>query len=463
MSGLNTATFDFSTLDVLDSGAIVLDAQHRIRHWNTWMAQSSGLGSAALTGRRLWEALPSLEGSYLQDAVESAVTDGLPCWLSDALHGLVFPLRCPDDTPLLHNVIVRRLEHGSEALCLLQIHDVTARRRAEAALRGSEQRVRAQLDELETIYRSAPIGLALFDRDLRFLRINEALAEMNGLPASEHLGRNAWEVVPTLREVAEPLFLRVFETGEPIRGIELHGTTAAQPGVERDWIEDFYPLKDPNGSVVAVGVIVREVTEQRRLEERERLLMSELRHRIKNMFTMVEALAYQTARTAPSLPEFTQIFGRRLQTLAAAQDLLMSGDGQDAVMLSDLARVVLAPFIDADRRVSLKLDEVAVSSDVASNLALALHELGTNATKYGALSEHGGRITLTGRSVGTDAGPELHLEWRESDGPTVARPNRQGFGTRLLERAIKAQPGGRLDMDWRETGLVCRIAVPHRP
>ena len=123
---------------------------------------------------------------------------------------------------------------------------------------------RRQLHELESLYHSAPIGLALLDRDLRFVRINEALAEMNGAPVADHIGRSAWDIVPSVRDMAEPLLLQVLETGEPIRGVELHGTTDRELGIELDWIEDFYPLKGPDGTVVAVGAIVRDVTEEHR-------------------------------------------------------------------------------------------------------------------------------------------------------------------------------------------------------
>ena len=123
---------------------------------------------------------------------------------------------------------------------------------------------RRQFDELESLYHTAPIGLAVFDRALNFVRVNEALAEMNGVPVSDHIGRHAWDVVPSLRETAEPLLRRVLDTGEPVRGVELHGTTDRHPDIELDWIEDFYPLKGADGTVVAVGVIVRDVTEERR-------------------------------------------------------------------------------------------------------------------------------------------------------------------------------------------------------
>ena len=143
----------------------------------------------------------------------------------------------------------------------------------EAALQESEERSRRQLLELETLYRTAPIGLALVDRDLRFLRINEKLAEIDGVPMDAHIGHTLREVVPGVADTIEPLYRRVIETGEPVLHIEIHGTTPAQPNIERDWLVDYYPLKEPDGSVQAVGAIVVEITERKRAEERFRLVV----------------------------------------------------------------------------------------------------------------------------------------------------------------------------------------------
>jgi diguanylate cyclase (GGDEF)-like protein/PAS domain S-box-containing protein len=137
----------------------------------------------------------------------------------------------------------------------------------EAALHESEEHSRRQLLELETLYRTAPIGLALVDRDLRFLRINEMLAEIDGTPMDAHIGHTLREVVPGVADAIEPLYRRVIETGEPVLHIEIHGTTPAQPYIERDWLADYYPLKEPDGSVQAVGTIVVEITARKRTEE----------------------------------------------------------------------------------------------------------------------------------------------------------------------------------------------------
>ena len=130
--------------------------------------------------------------------------------------------------------------------------DRSATDRQEAACRHA--------DELTALYRHAPVGLGVLDRNLRFIRINEVLAKINGYSVEEHIGRFAWDIVPGLREAAEPSLRRVFDSGEAIAGIELAGETAKQPGARRHWIAQFYPIKDPDGSVVGVGVICEEVS-----------------------------------------------------------------------------------------------------------------------------------------------------------------------------------------------------------
>jgi len=126
--------------------------------------------------------------------------------------------------------------------------------------------IRGQLAEIESIYDNAPIGLCVLDRDLRYVRINERLAEINGIPAAQHIGRTVRELVPQLADTVVPAFQRVLDTGVPMLDVELEGETAVQPGVTRYWIEQWLPLKDHAGQVAGISVVVQEITERKRSE-----------------------------------------------------------------------------------------------------------------------------------------------------------------------------------------------------
>ena len=138
--------------------------------------------------------------------------------------------------------------------------DITARKELEA-------RSREQFEELENIYASVPVGLAVIDRDLRYVRVNEWLAQINGLPAREHVGKTIREVVPAIADQAERALRKVLETGEPLRDVILEGETAAQPSVPRAWSEIWTPVKNESGEMLAVSVVVEDVTERRWAEE----------------------------------------------------------------------------------------------------------------------------------------------------------------------------------------------------
>lgn len=148
--------------------------------------------------------------------------------------------------------------------------DISARKRAERGLREGKERSQRQLAELEGIYQSAPIGLAVLDARLRYRRVNARLAELNGLPVEAHLGKSVTQIVPTVAPKALPQVRRVLDSGEPILGFEVSGETLAQPGVRRDWVEHFWPIKSASGRVVGVNVVVEEITDRKRLEASRR-------------------------------------------------------------------------------------------------------------------------------------------------------------------------------------------------
>ncbi len=175
-----------------------------------------------------------------------------------------------------------------ERLFIGLVRDITDRARAEQAMLESEAHARRRLAEIEAIYGSAPIGLCVFDRQLRWVRLNNLIAEMNGLPIEAHIGRTPREVLPGIGERVEPLLRRVIETGEPLLNLEMTGTTAAQPGVVRHWNNRFVPLRDEEGRIAGVSVVSEEVTEKKRYEEA--LRASEARLARTQEFSLVMAL-----------------------------------------------------------------------------------------------------------------------------------------------------------------------------
>jgi PAS domain S-box-containing protein len=321
--------------------------------------------------------------------------------------------------------------------------DITARKQVEEALRD-------RLSEIEAIYHNTPIGLALLDRDLRFIRINAALAEMNGVPASDHIGRRVWDIVPTLREAAEPKMRHVLETGDLVR-TELSGETPKLPGIIRHWDETYYPLKRPDGSILAIGLMVEEITERKRAEEHQIMLLREVNHRTKNMLSIVQSIARQTA--APNSTEFVERFSARVQALSANQDLLIKNDWR-GVDLEELVHTQLAHFIDLiGARITVRGPQLRLAAAAAQSIGMALHELATNACKHGALSNDRGRIDIDWRLDGD----EFLIGWTEREGPCVEAPIRRGFGNTVISTVAKASVDGEVELLYASTGLIWRL------
>jgi two-component sensor histidine kinase len=219
------------------------------------------------------------------------------------------------------------------------------------------------------------------------------------------------------------------------------------------------PIRDPDGHVSGASSIVRDITERKKHEEQIELLLREVNHRAKNLLGLVQAIASQTI--AADRDDFIARFTERLQALAASQDLLVQSQWR-GVEMADLVRSQLAHFKDLmGGRITLEGPAVRVSAEAAQSLGMALHELLTNAAKYGALSGDAGRVTITWRmSEDRVRGKRFHLSWIESGGPPVTAPTRHGFGTAVVEQIPQMQLEAEVAHDYTPRGVSWRIVCP---
>ena len=259
------------------------------------------------------------KGSVLGFEVQHQRKDGSAIWLSESARAVR-----DDDGKILF------YEGVSE--------DISERKRAEEALRETARSREESLALLDTILSSAPIGFAFHNRDLVFERINETLAVINGLPVEQHLGRTLRDVLPEMAAGIEPIFRRVLETGEPVLDIELTGETPADPGRQHYWLASFYPVHVEGGEVLGVGVIVIDITERKRAEER--LQESERRFRqlaenINEVFWVVDPNKGEMLYVSPA---FEEIWGRPCQSLYEHPDSFLESvhpDDQPQVMAAN--------------------------------------------------------------------------------------------------------------------------------
>ena len=208
----------------------------------------------------------------------------------------------------------------------------------------------------------------------------------------------------------------------------------------------------PDRKPVAIAGASRDLTERKQAEELQRLLLNELNHRIKNTFATIQAITALTLRAARDLPAATEALDSRIRSMAQAHDLL-SLRAWTGANLTDVVSRALAAFSSA--KVTTSGSSVEISPKHALALSLALHELATNATKYGALSCAEGRVGL---QWDVQDGM-LHLDWQESGGPPVSPPAHKGFGSRLLEELVSHDLGGVTKLDFDASGLRCRITA----
>ncbi len=329
---------------------------------------------------------------------------------------------------------------------------------APGADANSSDRPPADAEILDAVFSDAPVGIGIWDRDLKFVKINPLLAEMNGLPPEAHIGKTPKELLPEVNDIdgVTELLQEILTSGLVRRNVEISGVTPARPSERRYWKEHFFPIKSA-GRVAGLAAIVEDITETRKAQETIDALLHELNHRSKNMVSLILAISRQTARSRPG--DFLPVFQSRLESMAAAQDLLVQRSWQDieveALLRSQLPHVA---HLIGERIRLHGAPDVLVPAAAAQSLALAIHELTTNALKYGALSDEQGRLTI-GWQLSAD-GRVLQIVWRERGGPFVSPPMRTGFGSTLTGAMLQSTLGGETRADYASEGLTWSVEFP---
>jgi len=245
-------------LDSLPAYAAYVDAQQRLRFVNRTFEAGFGLPREQIVGRHLADLLGPIAYEEVRPHVESALAGRV------ASHETL--LHLPGGRERWHDARMTPDldDHGQVRGFVVFVNDVTQRRQAEEALRQSEARARERLAELEHLYSTAPVGLALHGPDLRLMRINERLASIDGLSVAEHIGRTLEEIIPEVAKAVEPIVKTVISSGKPVLDQELHVSTPARPSMVG--LASFYPLRSENGTVLAVSVGVQDISELKRAE-----------------------------------------------------------------------------------------------------------------------------------------------------------------------------------------------------
>ena len=216
--------------------------------------------------------------------------------------------------------------------------------------------------------------------------------------------------------------------------------------------------RTPEGKAHRLVSIVADVTERKAAEDHAQFLMHELSHRSKNLLAVIQSISRRTARTAPTIEEFESRFGRRLQGLAASHDVLVRNSWQGAP-LADLMRQQLVPFVDIQgSRIELIGPDIVVTAEATQAIGLAIHELATNAVKYGALSVPAGRIMISWKFDSETH--KLLLKWVEQGGPSVIPPSRNGFGYLVIHEMIERSLNATVSLEFATQGLEWTVSMP---
>jgi PAS domain S-box-containing protein len=379
--------------------------------------------------------------------VDQATVDDMLERLSRNEQLIQYPTRMRTKDGSIRDVLVSssaRFREGEFVNTRCFTVDVTERLQAEERVRWQEEQ------RLAATYQSAPIGIAEVDADGKVLRANIQSCGLLGYSSDEVLGRSIFEETADQGGGADREQFRRQVAGEFDR-YTIEKRIRRKDG-SAVWVSiTSSSVRDTDGQFLYAVRVLEDITERKEREEKEHLLMREINHRAKNILSVVDAIAHQTATRDPE--DFIERFSERIQALAANLDLLVRNEWK-GIEIEDMARAQLSHFADLiGSRIAVKGPQLRLKTSGAQAVGLALHELATNAGKYGALSTDRGRVDIC---WGTE-GDTFTMSWTEREGPPVSLPKRRGFGTIVMETMTERSVDGMVDLDYSPSGVTWRL------
>ena len=347
-----------------------------------------------------------------------------------------------DGTPIwVSNHVSAITDHkGAVTEAVAVVVDITARRRAIEA----ERRLAAIISSSE----DAILGI---DLDMTITDWNGGAEKVYGYTAEEVVGKSVTILIPEDRVDEERRIVERIKAGDRV---EPHDTVRRhKSGRDVEVSLSVSPIYDAHGRIVGASKNARDISARMESERVKNVLIAELNHRVKNVLATVTAIARQTFSRATDVELAAKTFDARLRSLARAHDLLTHGSWESA-SLDRIVRDALSPYLA--ERLDIGGPDTAVSPKLVVAMSMILHELSTNAAKYGALSVETGRVRVSWSIVYGES-PKLLLDWEEIGGPSVIPPDRKGFGTRLIEGLLTGELGGSVHSDYDPSGLRCHI------
>jgi PAS domain S-box-containing protein len=350
-------------------------------------------------------------------------------------------------------------EQGELVGAVSALVDISERRAAEQRSLDSEIRDR----RLAAIVESSDDAILWKDLDGIIASWNKGAERIFGYTADEVVGKPVTILIPPDRQDEEPAILARIRRGERVEHYET--IRQRKDGSLINISLTVSPVRDAAGNIVGASKIARDITERKRAEERQRLLLKEMNHRVKNLFAVSSGVVALSARSAKSIEALSSDVRERLAALARAHALTLTeasdepARGKQATTLHALIATILSPYAssaDPAERFTIRGDDLPLGGASVTSFALLLHEFATNAAKYGALSSPAGRIAIECR----DGGEQFVLVWTERGGPRIeAAADGEGFGSLLARATVKGQLGGEIAREWQPEGLTIRLTV----